>query len=114
MCGTRVSRGVLTSPRPGAMTPARGRAQPTDFKEEVAAVRQYRDKLEADKNYQAAMALAMEQARAAGHLIECGCCFDEFPFERMVQCDQGDLFCTSCLKRSAPSGRVENDGSRPV
>ena len=77
-------------------------------------MRQYRDKLEADKNYQAAMALAMEQARAAGHLIECGCCFDEFPFERMVQCDQGDLFCTSCLKRSAPSGRVENDGSRPV
>ena len=56
-------------------------------------------KLDADAKHQALLAEQLERSRAAGELIECQCCFDEFPFEQMVQCDQGDLFCYECLTR---------------
>ncbi|TFK63806.1 hypothetical protein BDN72DRAFT_775474 [Pluteus cervinus] len=29
--------------------------------------------------------------------VECGCCFDEFPFDAMVQCPEGHLFCMACI-----------------
>jgi hypothetical protein len=34
---------------------------------------------------------------------ECGCCFAEYDFSSMTQCEQGHLFCSECAKRGAQS-----------
>jgi TRIAD3 protein (E3 ubiquitin-protein ligase RNF216) len=36
-----------------------------------------------------------------GNLLECGCCFGDHPFENMVTCDDGHLFCRTCAQRAA-------------
>lgn len=44
-----------------------------------------------------------ETAKAQGCVTECGCCFDELPYNRMVYCD-GDTphwFCYDCARRQA-------------
>jgi hypothetical protein len=76
-------------------------AQSPELKEEVTVVRVYVATQRAQADAAAAQEAARAEAEAAGALIECQCCFDTFPFEGMVQCAQGDLFCASCLSRSA-------------
>ncbi|ETW80698.1 hypothetical protein HETIRDRAFT_476396 [Heterobasidion irregulare TC 32-1] len=29
--------------------------------------------------------------------IECGCCFTEYPFDQMIQCEDAHLFCNECV-----------------
>ena len=43
--------------------------------------------------------LVTQAAEASGEVMECGCCFTDYPFEMMTQCSEGHLFCASCLKR---------------
>lgn len=45
----------------------------------------------------------LEKAKAEGAIAECGCCFDELPYNRMAHCD-GDSphwFCYDCARRQA-------------
>lgn len=42
--------------------------------------------------------LNVEIATEEGALIECGCCYNELPFDSFIQCSEGHLFCRDCLK----------------
>ncbi|KAL8565758.1 hypothetical protein ACOMHN_058393 [Nucella lapillus] len=44
-----------------------------------------------------AWALLESDYSEAGQAIECGCCFTQQPFENLVQCFEGHLFCCQCL-----------------
>lgn len=52
---------------------------------------------EADKLAQ--QAKEDEEAERTGNVFECGCCYVDVPMTRMVQCAEGHLFCTDCLKQ---------------
>jgi TRIAD3 protein (E3 ubiquitin-protein ligase RNF216) len=40
-----------------------------------------------------------EENERAGAVMECGCCFIDVPISRMVQCAEGHLFCSDCIKK---------------
>ncbi|WOO78862.1 E3 ubiquitin-protein ligase [Vanrija pseudolonga] len=63
---------------------------------EIAAAKAAQEK-------EAAAAKAKEDAIKTGNAAECGCCFDMEPLSEMVSCDEGHLFCKTCVKSLAES-----------
>eukprot|EP00698_Gefionella_okellyi_P002050 TRINITY_DN11929_c0_g2_i3.p1 TRINITY_DN11929_c0_g2~~TRINITY_DN11929_c0_g2_i3.p1 ORF type:complete len:824 (+),score=205.64 TRINITY_DN11929_c0_g2_i3:84-2555(+) len=41
------------------------------------------------------------EEQEAGDLLSCGCCYSDYPFEQMSQCNEGCLFCRSCIQSYA-------------
>ncbi|XP_052236653.1 uncharacterized protein LOC127848315 isoform X3 [Dreissena polymorpha] len=68
---------------------------------EIDWVREKCKELEAEADREIAMGLNEEEYELQGQCIECGCCYGEFPFESMVQCCDGHLFCQGCLQQYA-------------
>lgn len=80
----------------------------SEILEELKAARRIRDK--ADVKRQAARLLELEEeentrkAEAEGSMAECGCCFGDFPVNRMVHCNSNEVlhwFCRGCARQSA-------------
>ena len=54
-----------------------------------------------------------QEAEKSGSLIECECCFNECPFEWMVQCPEGHLFCKQCVERQIETAISEGRSDVP-
>ncbi|KAI1787091.1 hypothetical protein LXA43DRAFT_896802 [Ganoderma leucocontextum] len=79
--------------------------QDDELDREMAWVRQKLDDEEAERT----AADAEEERMQAEGGIECGCCFSEYPFDKMVQCPEAHLFCTSCMLTYAETKLGEHD-----
>lgn len=74
---------------------------------ELQAARKVKDKAnekrEAEQQAELDEQANVQKAQEEGTMSECGCCFGDFPLNRMVHCD-GDIlhwFCRGCARQSA-------------
>lgn len=76
-----------------------------DIDEVLEAEVEYIRRKRADENEQKDKIIAEElnyQLAEEEHaLVECGCCYSEYPFEALVQCTEAHLFCKTCLQHYA-------------
>lgn len=74
---------------------------------EIQAARKVRAKADEDRAAEHLRQLAEEanerQAQLDGTMSECGCCFEDYPMNRMIHCDSDTLhwFCRGCAKQMA-------------
>lgn len=74
---------------------------------ELKAARRVRkraeEKREAEKEAELAEEENVKKAQAEGTMLDCGCCFDGFPLNRMVHCENDPMhwFCRNCAKQTA-------------
>lgn len=69
----------------------------SDLQLEIDYVKKQETLNEEKKDAIYAAKLNKQQYLDEGELIECGCCYGSFPFEEIVQCSDGHLFCKECL-----------------
>ncbi|KAK8080527.1 hypothetical protein PG997_008345 [Apiospora hydei] len=72
---------------------------------EFVAARRVREEHEAKAAAEAEENANMDRAITSGQVAECGCCLDDVPLNRMVQCDgeEAHSFCRPCMKKQAES-----------
>lgn len=74
---------------------------------ELGAARRTREKAESKRNDERQAALLEEQntmrAEAEGTMSECGCCYGDYPLNRMIHCENEVMhwFCRGCALRNA-------------
>ncbi len=80
----------------------------TEVIKELRASRRIRQKAEAQREAERRKEIEEEEnlrkAEAEGTIAECGCCFGDFPLNRMVHCDNDTTmhwFCRACAKQNA-------------
>lgn len=74
---------------------------PREFFDEINFIINEQIILEYLKDKLLAREAAVEEARKAGALLTCGCCFsDDLLTEEIVTCSEGHLFCRNCVTKS--------------
>ncbi|KAL0579960.1 hypothetical protein V5O48_002044 [Marasmius crinis-equi] len=83
-----------------ARRPAKGKGpalEDTEFEIEREWLVQKLTSVEARNDAKLAEQLNEQEYEDNGDGIECGCCFTTYAFDKMVQCEDGHLFCTECM-----------------
>ncbi|KAJ9051737.1 hypothetical protein DSO57_1002001 [Entomophthora muscae] len=52
-----------------------------------------------DRDLELAKKFNQSQYEEEKQSITCGCCYIQYPFEELAQCDEGHLFCFECVNR---------------
>ncbi|XP_071797787.1 uncharacterized protein [Asterias amurensis] len=78
-----------------------GRVADRDLQKEIEYYKEYTKNSAVEKDLMFAISMNENEYETEGQLIECGCCYAEVPFENMVQCLDGHLFCSTCLQSYA-------------
>ncbi|XP_025096033.1 E3 ubiquitin-protein ligase RNF216-like isoform X6 [Pomacea canaliculata] len=71
---------------------------PPELKAETEFVQDYLKQEKEESDRQIAWQLLEKEYYEEGQAIECGCCYTQYPFEKLVQCFDGHLFCCDCLQ----------------
>jgi TRIAD3 protein (E3 ubiquitin-protein ligase RNF216) len=61
-------------------------------------------KLEAERQHELEEEQNVLRAEAEGTMLECGCCFSDYPLNRMIHCNSETVlhwFCRNCAKQNA-------------
>lgn len=85
-----------------------GKADETEVLEELQAARRIRRKADAKRQAEHQLELDekenVRRAELEGTMQECGCCFGDYPLNRMIHCNSDQVlhwFCRGCARRSA-------------
>ncbi|XP_064624301.1 uncharacterized protein LOC135485879 isoform X2 [Lineus longissimus] len=72
-----------------------------ELQKEIQYMKNQEKKESEEKDEKLANEINEKEYEETDQLIECGCCYCEVAFERMIQCYEGHLFCRDCLQRYA-------------
>ncbi|KAF9234720.1 hypothetical protein BU15DRAFT_52263 [Melanogaster broomeanus] len=83
--------------------------QDPEFDKEREWVALKAQELAASEDAKLATELSEQEYEDNGEGIECGCCFSSYPFDKMIQCPEAHLFCSSCMTSYASNQLGEHN-----